>query len=397
MLWPAVARSYLRTFDRAEVEHTERMRSIFEAKTLAARPAELPELNLEHLRLMTDQTGILQHAAFDVPRYDDGYCLDDNARALLATALIDDSGTEDVRSVRALASRYLAFVQYAFNPDCGRFRNFMSYARCWTEEKGSEDSHGRAVWALGTVVGRCDDPGKASLAGDLFHAALPAVSAFTSPRAWASTLLGIDEYLHAFQGESTVQLVRTRLAERLLELFRTTSTPEWPWFEEGVTYDNARLSQALIVSGSRMGHGEMESAGLRSLEWLVAIQRSEIGEFAPIGSNGFYRRAGRKAAFDQQPLEACAMVAACLAAERTSGDVRWTEHARRAFRWFLGQNHLQKPLYDAATGGCRDGLHADRVNENQGAESTLSFLLALLEMRSVGRREIGSGARVGSA
>jgi glycosyltransferase involved in cell wall biosynthesis len=397
MLWPAVARSYLRTFDRAEVEHTERMRSIFEAKTLATRPSELPELNLEHLRLMTDQTGILQHAAFDVPRYDDGYCLDDNARALLATALIDDIGTEDVRSVRALASRYLAFVQYAFNPDCGRFRNFMSYARCWTEEKGSEDSHGRAVWALGTVVGRCDDPGKASLAGDLFHAALPAVSAFTSPRAWASTLLGIDEYLHAFQGESTVQLVRTTLAERLLELFRTTSTPEWPWFEEGVTYDNARLSQALIVSGSRMGHGEMKSAGLRSLEWLVAIQRSEIGEFAPIGSNGFYRRAGRKAAFDQQPLEACAMVAACLAAERTSGDVRWTEHARRAFRWFLGQNHLQKPLYDAATGGCRDGLHADRVNENQGAESTLSFLLALLEMRSVGRGEVGSGARVGSA
>jgi glycosyltransferase involved in cell wall biosynthesis len=394
MLWPAVAHSYLRTFDRAEVEHADRMRTIFQARTLAARPSKLPELNLEHLRLMTDRTGILQHAAFDVPRYDDGYCLDDNARALLATALIDDAGSEEVRSVRALASRYLAFVQYAFNEERGRFRNFMSYARHWTEDMGSEDSHGRAVWALGTVVGRCEDPGKASLAGELFHAALPAVSTFTSPRAWASTLLGIDEYLHAFQGESTVQLLRTKLAERLLGLFRTTSTPEWPWFEDGVTYDNARLSQALIVSGSRMEHREMKDAGLRSLEWLVAIQRSELGEFAPIGSNGFYRRTGPKAAYDQQPLEACAMIAACLAAERACGDVRWTEDARRTFRWVLGQNHLQKPLYDAATGGCRDGLHADRINENQGAESTLSFLLALLEMRSAERRSIES---VGSA
>ena len=333
---------------------------------------------------MTDQTGILQHAAFDVPRYDDGYCLDDNARALLATALIDDTGTEDVRSVRALASRYLAFVQYAFNPDCGRFRNFMSYARCWTEEKGSEDSHGRAVWALGTVVGRCDDPGKASLAGDLFHAALPAVSAFTSPRAWASTLLGIDEYLHAFQGESTVQLVRTRLAERLLELFRTTSTPEWPWFEEGVTYDNARLSQALIVSGSRMGHGEMKSAGLRSLEWLVAIQRSEIGEFAPIGSNGFYRRAARpRSTSNLEALPGRRLPAA----ERTSGDVRWAEHAQ-CLRWFLGQNHLQRPLYDAATAAAATGSTLI-ANRTQGAES-LPFLLASWRCdRSGAGRSIG--------
>lgn len=394
MRWPAVARSYLRTFDRAEVEHADRMRTVFHARTLATRPAKLPEVNLEHIRLMTDQTGILQHATFDVPRYHDGYCLDDNARALLATALIHETGNEEVCSAHALASRYLAFVQYAFNADCGRFRNFMSYARHWTEEAGSEDSHGRAVWALGTVIGRGEDPGKASLAGELFHAALPAVSTFTSPRAWASTLLGIDEYLNAFQGESTVQLVRSDLAERLLRLFKVTSTAEWPWFEDRVTYDNARLSQALIVSGSRMDHQGMTSAGLRSLEWLLTIQRSELGEFSPIGSNGFYRRGARKAAFDQQPLEACAVVTACLAAERASGDVRWRDDARRTFSWFLGQNHLQRPLYDASTGGCRDGLHADRVNENQGAESTLSFLLALLEMRSAERSAIES--RVGA-
>ncbi|HZR84567.1 MAG TPA: glycosyltransferase family 4 protein [Candidatus Binatia bacterium] len=396
MLWPAVARSYHHSLERARVEHAARMRTSFEARTLAARPLELPDLNLEHLRLLTDETGVLQHAAFDVPRYEDGYCLDDNARALLAMALIDDSETEDVRSVRALASRYLAFVRHAYNSKCGRFRNFMSYERSWTEEVGSEDSHGRAVWALGTVVGRGADPGRQTLAGELFHAALPAVSSFTSPRAWASSLLGIDEYLHAFQGDRTVQLVRTRLAERLLELFRTVSRPDWPWFEDRVTYDNPRLSQALLVSGSRMEDEEMKLAGLRSLEWLVSIQRSEVGEFAPIGSNGFYRRAGDKAAFDQQPLEAYAVVAACLAARRTSGDAVWTEHARRAFRWFLGQNQLQTPLYDASTGGCRDGLHADRVNRNQGAESTLSFMLALLEMRSAARHGLGEPSAHGA-
>jgi glycosyltransferase involved in cell wall biosynthesis len=385
MRWPAVARRYVETFERARAEHAERRRTVFQAKTLAKRPAELPDLNLEHLQLMTDQTGMLQHAAFSVPRYDHGYCLDDNARALLLMALVEEARTEDRKVVRALAARYLGFVSHAFDPERGRFRNFMSYAREWLEESGSEDSHGRALWALGTVVGRSGDPGKQSLAGDLFHAALPPVAAFTSPRAWAFALLGIDEYLRAFQGDRNVQAVRTVLAERLLDVFRRTSDDKWPWFEDHVTYSNARLSQALIVSGARMEHEEMRSAGTRSLRWLAEIQCSEDGYFAPIGSNGFYRRGARKALFDQQPLEACGMVSACLEAGRVTGDAEWGQHARRAFSWFLGQNHLQQALYDATTGGCRDGLHADRVNENQGAESTLSFLLALAEMRSADR------------
>lgn len=385
MAWPAVAHRYVQSFEHARAEHTERLRTVFQAKTLARRPAELPEINLEHLRLMTDQTGMLQHAAFSVPRYDDGYCLDDNARALLLMALVEDAGTEDGKTVRALASRYLAFVNHAFNTDRGCFRNFMSYDRQWIEECGAEDSHGRALWALGTVVGRAGDPGRQSLSGHLFHAALPAVSGFTSPRAWAFALLGIDEYLRAFQGDSNVQSVRKMLADRLLDLFRRTSRRDWPWFEDRVTYCNARLSQALIVSGSWMEHGEMLAAGLRSIEWLASTQCSEDGYFAPIGSNGFYGRGEPKASFDQQPVEACGMVSACLEAQRVTRDGRWAEHSRRAFNWFLGQNHLQQSIYDATTGGCRDGLHPDRVNENQGAESTLSFLLALLEMRSADR------------
>jgi len=299
------------------------------------------------------------------------------------TALIGDGGIEHGGvAVHALASRYFAFVTHAFDRDRVRFRNFMSYTRHWSEAQGSEDSHARALWALGTVVGRATDPGRQSLANQLFDAALPPLSQFTSPRAWAYALLGIAEYLRRGGGQSGVKSMQSFLAKRLLHLYRVASTPTWPWFEERATYCNARLSQALIVSGMALRNEEMTDAGLRSLEWLSAAQCTEDGYFAPIGSNGFFPRGGQKAAFDQQPVEACAMVSASLDAARATGDARWSADAQRAFTWFLGQNQLRRSLYNAATGSCRDGLHADRANENQGAESTLSFLQALLEMRA---------------
>lgn len=397
MVWPAVAHRYIDTFAAAAAEHTAQLRTVFQTRTLATRRSELPEINLEHLRNMTDDTGVLQHAAFSIPRYDEGYCLDDNARAMLLMALMEDARGEDVRAMRALASRYLAFVRHAFDAEHGRFRNFMSYAREWTEAHGSEDSHGRAIWALGTVIGRSNDPGRQSLSGQLFHAGLPAVADFTSPRAWAFTLLGIDEYLRAFGGDSNVEAAGKTLADRLLDRFRRADQPEWPWLEDTVTYCNARLPQALIATGGWMGNAEMRATGLHILEWLAGIQQGSQGYFAPIGSNGFYPRSGVKASFDQQPVEACAMVSACLEAGRATEDARWAERARRAFDWFLGQNELQLSLYDATTGGCRDGLHTDRMNENEGAESTLSFLLALSEMRSADRLIAAANAREATA
>jgi glycosyltransferase involved in cell wall biosynthesis len=390
MRWPEVARAYVRSFERARVEHADRLRAVFRARTLAERPAELPEVNLDHLSLMTDDTGLLQHAAFNVPRLEDGYCLDDNARALLVMAMIEEAGSEDARTPRRLASRYLAFVNHAFNVPLGRFRNFMSFGRRFTEECGSEDSHGRALWALGAVVGRSRDPGRQSLAGQLFHAALPATAQFTSPRAWAYSLLGIAEYLAAFGGDRDVQAVRKLLVERLYRLLQRTRARDWPWFENGLAYCNPRLPQALIVSGAAADDREMVSAGTSSLFWLASLQRSDDGYFAPIGSNGFYPRGGEKAAFDQQPVEACAMVSAALSAHRLTGDAVWAKEARRAFTWFLGQNQLHASLYEARSGGCRDGLHADRPNENQGGESTVSFLMALLEMRAAAARTIAS-------
>jgi glycosyltransferase involved in cell wall biosynthesis len=391
MAWPSVAKSYMRSFERARVEHVHRRHTTLRAKTLTRRQPGLPEINLEHVRLLTDQTGMVQHADFNVPRYRDGYCLDDNARALLLMALVEEDGAEDKKAVRALASRYLAFASDAFNPENGRFRNFMSYARRWIEERGSEDSHGRALWALGAVVGRSTDPGRHSLSGRLFHSALPAVSQFTSPRAWAFALLGIDEYLRAFRGDIIVTALKKTLSERLFHLFQRTSAPEWPWFEDRVTYSNARLSQALIVAGGR-GDEAMAAAGLRSLDWLLSIQTSKEGYFAPIGSNGFYERTGQKPLFDQQPVEACGAISACLDAHRLTQDARWLERARHIFSWFSGWNQLQQPLYDATTGGCRDGLHADRANENEGAESTLSYLIALLELRLAERADSSRSA-----
>ena len=377
MRWPTVARAYLSSFERARVAYRERQRAIAGARTHSVQPLALPALNLDHLNLLTDDTGILQHAVFSVPRYDDGYCLDDNARALLVMARL---GTN---SSGRLASRYLAFVHHAFDAPSGRFRNFMSYARHFREEPGSEDCHGRALWALGAVALCGGESGQRRLASSLFHDALPMVERLSSPRAWAYALLGIDEYLKAFPNEGRATHTRRILADRLLALYQRTSTPAWPWFEERATYCNARLCEALLVSGAALGDDDMKTAGLRSLEWLCDVQRSPSAEgcFAPIGSNGFYPRGGARASFDQQPVEVCAMVAACLAAARVTGDSRWPVEARRAFQWFLGQNQLHHSLYDPATGACRDGLHPDRPNENQGAESTLSFLLSLLDMR----------------
>ena len=383
MAWPSVARQYVSSFERAHQESSTLRRSFFAPRTLAKRQVHLPELNLRHLRALTDDTGMLQHALFSVPRYEDGFCLDDNARALLLTTLVEDAGTDDWPTTRSLSSRYLAFVSHAFNRDLGRFRNFMAYSREWLEERGSEDSQGRALWALGAVVGRSREPGRMRLGGELFHAALPAVLEFESPRAWAFALLGIHEYLRAFQGESGVEVLQKRLSEQLLSRFESNGDADWPWCEDILAYDNARLPQALIVSGKQLGHREMVAAGLGSLHWLNEIQSSEEGYFAPIGSNGFYPRQAERALFDQQPLAACATVSACLAAWRVTGDEKWAHEMWHAFKWFLGENQLHASLYDPTTGGCRDGLHPDRPNENQGAESTLSFLLALTDMSAL--------------
>jgi glycosyltransferase involved in cell wall biosynthesis len=380
MIWPQVARRYMESFERARAERRHFTPPGFTVKALDKYQGELPPLKLDHLRHMADDTGMLQHAIFTVPNYHEGYCTDDNARALVVSTLLEELGHNEALE---LASRYLAFVWYAFNTETGRFRNFMDYQRRWLEDRGSDDSYGRALWALGTVLGRSNTPALHSMAGWLFEQALPAILDTTSPRAWAFALIGIHEYLQRFAGDRMASQVREELAGRLMALYRSSRSDQWRWYEEVLTYCNAALPHALLMCGQSMPNKAMTEAGLESLSWLADLQRAEEagGHFVPIGSNGFYQQGGKRARFDQQPVEAQAMVSACLAAARITGEKRWRREARRAFEWFLGRNDLNLPIYDPMTGGCRDGLHADRANENQGAESTLAFLQSLLELR----------------
>jgi hypothetical protein len=321
---------------------------------------------------------MLQHASFTTPNYREGYSIDDNARALIVSTLLEELGSGEAFK---LASRYLAFIGYAFNTETGRFRNFMDYQRNWLENSGSDDSHGRALLALGTVLNHSNTPALNSMAGWLFEQTLPAILLTTSPRAWAFALIGINEYSLKFDGDRRANNVRDELAGRLLTLYQNNRSEEWHWYEKELSYCNAALPHALLTCGKSISNQVMIDAGLESLKWLADLQQSRVGHFVPIGSNGFYRQGKERARFDQQPVEAQTMVSACLEAFRITGDKLWNKEARRAFEWFLGYNDLNLSIYDPTTGGCRDGLHPDRMNENQGAESTLAFLQSLLELR----------------
>jgi glycosyltransferase involved in cell wall biosynthesis len=381
--WPKTARAYMASFQHARFERSLRPRPAQLDELALNAPDDLPELNTTHLLNMTDDTGMLQHAIFSVPNTREGYTTDDNARALIVSNALNEatlyaSGTDYAR----LSYRYLAFLWLAFHSDTGRFRNFLGYDRKWLEDVGSEDSHGRALWALGTVLGHSQDAGLRGAAGRLFEAAMPVAQTFRSPRAWAFSILGMQAYLDWFPGDRAVQGARNMLANRLLNIYEQSCSGAWRWFEKSLAYSNARLSQALILAGWKSGNQKMIATGIESLEWLMAAQHQDDPEiFVPIGSNGFFTEGKEKARFDQQPVETCATISACLEAYRLTHEQHWLKQAQQVFRWFLGKNDLQVPLYDAATGGCRDGLHPDRVNENQGAESTLSFLMALLEMQ----------------
>lgn len=382
MIWPVVAGRYMDCFAKVHEDRLAHPKHFGSASPLHVRPRELVEIDLQHLERLTDDTGLLQHATFIVPNYPDGYTTDDNARGLLLTTLLQDSG-QSVDKTRELSVRYLAFLLHAFNPSKGRFRNFMSYDRRWLEEIGSEDSHGRALWALGTVIGRTQLAAYRGMATRVFDSALFALEQTTSCRTWAFALLGLHEYLSHFSGDRKAQHIRDLLAERLLLALQEKAGPEWYWFEDILSYANALLPHALLVSGDAMNNEEMIHSGLKALEWLVDVQSLSGGCFSPIGSEGFYPRGGHRARFDQQPIEAQAMVSACLDAFRVTKDSNWRANARWAFDWFLGSNDLSVPLYDALSGSCRDGLHADRPNENRGAEATLAFLQALVEMRAM--------------
>lgn len=357
-------------------------REAFRAACRKPVPA-LPAMPLDHFAAMCDDTGLFQHAVFGIPDRSHGYCIDDNARAMLLCCAMGGHGDAHRHAdfIKTMQPRFAAFIQHGWNPDKGRFRNFMGYDRQWLEDAGSEDSHGRTLWALGACMAKGQDTPLAQWACGLFEQALAPVQAFTSPRAWAFALLGLSYYCAARPKDREAHRIQLALGGRLHALLLACESKDWVWFEDRLTYDNARLCEALIVTGKACGSRDLVDAGLRSLRWLLARQTAPEGHFRPVGSQGFLLISRETPlCFDQQPVEACATIAACLAASLIDPTPSWHVEAHKAFAWFTGANDLHLPLVDIASGSCRDGLHVDRTNENRGAESLLAYLLSLSDM-----------------
>ena len=387
MTWARTAERYVAVFTSARQGHWLKIIPQSGKAISHQQSATVPDMQIGHFLSMCDDTGLFQHAVHSVPDRAHGYCVDDNARALLLACALNNPGEACLPEV--LTARFAAFVQHAWNPDTRRFRNFMGFNRTWLEDSGSEDSHGRTLWALGECAHRDASASRRLWAAGLFAEALTTAETFRSPRAWAFTLLGLSSYCTVTSDDLRAQEIRRLLADRLMAALAVVETPDWGWFEEGLAYDNARLSQALLVTGVATQTPAYVAAGLRSLRWLMSHQTAPEGHFRPVGTAGFGELRQQPRAFDQQPVEATATISACLTARRANGDPEWEAIAANVFAWFLGNNDLSVALVDLQSGSCRDGLHPDRANENRGGESVVSYLLGLAEIRQLARANIG--------
>lgn len=379
MTWPVVGRTYLDLFSGA--------------RSGGRAPAPVSNLRigrrvplistLSAVNRMTDGCGMLQHSRSTIPDRRHGYCLDDNARAMMLAVELKSEGIETDRATR-IADTCAAFVDSAWDEDRAAFRNFMGYQRNWLEETGSQDSHGRAVWALGRAVAHTDDHGLKLWATGLADRVIPASAHLTSPRATAFTTLGLIDWLTVYPGHRPARQLLDTFAARLHEQLIEQREPDWLWFEPVLAYDNARLPEALIRAGQWLGKEEMIKDGVAALEWLAELQTDPDGHFRPVGTESFGKLYSRPLPFDQQPVDAWAMIEAATVAFDVTGDHRWQQYAEAAFDWFNGRNDLGLRLA-TPNGGCYDGLQVDRVNLNQGAESILAFQFSVRSIRQLQR------------
>lgn len=328
---------------------------------------------LDAIERLTDGCGIMQHSIFNVPDRDHGYCVDDNCRALM---LMHRFRGSDAQRADELALTYASFVQFAWNGDIGRFRNFMSYGRDWLEAEGSQDSFGRSLWSLGVTASEARHQELRRWALHLFDQVAPNVRFLDYPRSWAFAMLGADALLATHPSHAVARSLLVEFSARLQACLVTARQPGWIWFEPRLGYDNARLAEALIRAGHRLADEVLIADGLAALEWLDGIQTSQHGHFRPVGTDSFGMGQQAPLPFDQQPLEAWAMIEAAGQAFAQTGLEKWREAAWRAYRWYLGDNDLGMPVASLGDGGCFDGLMRDRVNLNQGAESVLAFQFA---------------------
>ncbi len=393
MIWPEVARRYVETFARVREERGRSPRKPVHAGAVPLAPIrEVPKLNLGHVTRMTDGAGVLRHAKYTVPDRAGGYSPGDNALALVTATRGIHLRDRKARTVASLASVYLGFLDHALDPDTGRFRDGMNYRRDWTGGHGSEKTHGRALWGLGSTVAYATEAGRGSLASNLFVAALPAVRSFESPLAIALSVVGIQEYLRCFGGDAAARRAREELVTKLLARFEANAGSDWPWLEDAVGPESARIPQALLMSGQWMQRSDVIATGERALEFLVGAQTATENagadtlaatHFSPVGDKGRYRKGGERSRFDQLPADVQAAMDACVEAWHVTRERKWLDAAKLCYEWFLGRNDLGISLYDHSSGGCRDGLQPDRANQNEGSRATLSWLLAVVSMEEV--------------
>ncbi|MBS1494865.1 MAG: glycosyltransferase family 4 protein [Bacteroidetes bacterium] len=380
LTWNNVAKNYIDVFTRAIVEYKTNTYSGTASK-YRALPA-LPEINFNHLENLTDSTGILQHATYSIGNPAEGYCTDDNVRALLITVMHKLIFNDD--KVSKLINIYLRFVYYSFNKEKGLFRNFMSYERKWLEEAGSEDSNGRVIFSLGYIIKNMDSNSIVGLSKSLFDESIQNMKDFKSPRTIAYMILGSVFYLSKFSGALDIKKIFNNKCEELYNCYLKYKDEDWNWYEDSLSYSNARLPHALLMAGQFKNNKKYITAGLESLEWLYEQLLDDSRKFISlIGNDGWLVKGQPKARFDQQPVEIPPLMDACYQAYLITKNPEWISRVNMAFSWFLGNNERQEPICDFATGGCYDGLTSTMFNQNQGAESTLSWLLALLRMTKI--------------
>lgn len=332
----------------------------------------------------------MQHAIMSRPDPAHGHCTDDVARALQVDLLHER--TLGWTAVAESTRRSIRFLEAAFDPATGRFRNFRGVGGAWLDGPASEDSQGRAMLALGETIAASPDRPSVEAAAALFERALPAAQGLVALRARASVMLGCDAVMRGAPSQRTAVTYRL-LAGRLQRAFESRAGSAWPWPESRLTYENALPVRALIVGGQYLGSRPMVDAGLRLLDWLIAVQTSAAGHLSPIG-NEWWPCGGVRSRFDQQPIEAAALILAAGSACAATDDERYRGAMERAYAWFLGENDVGVPVADPASGACFDGLTPTGVNRNQGAESTLMWLTALEHIRAV-RRSLPSSPVVG--
>jgi hypothetical protein len=340
----------------------------------------LPAIKIDYLKSFTDDTGVFQHAKYCIPRRNEGYTTDDNARALIVCAQYDCLKSD--KRAKALANIYLAFLQYMQKPD-GSFHNYLSYERRYLDVDGSDDCMGRALWSCGCALNSKLPNDSRLVAKEIFEKGLPCIWRSISLRGYASTILGLYQYYKANPDDNALLSIG-KLADNLVTQYQNEAKADWHWFEPHLTYDNARLPQALFEAYMITGKQAHLDVAKKSMDFLLNTQMVD-NKFVPIGNNGWYTRGGERAIYDQQPLEATAMAEAAIDAFYATKEERYAKIAYFAFQWFLGRNTRKLMMYNPETAGCFDGLTPEKVNRNQGAESSISYLMARLKMEELKR------------